>query len=84
MSTYWFFFQNVNKRKLSVYLLTICFTEFAFISAEEEFAIKKLDGNDSENELEEDIYNEDIYNIFKGINNTVKYCFQFWNTFNCF
>jgi hypothetical protein len=47
------------------YLLAFFFRKLAFIRTEEELPIKQLNSNDSEDKLEQDVYNEDIDDILQ-------------------
>lgn len=58
--------------------------EFTFIVTEEEFSIEQLDSYDSKNKLKEYVHNKNVDHIFKRIYNTVKDCFQLWNSLDSF
>lgn len=66
------------------YSLTVSFIVFAFICAMEKFPVKQLNANDSEYELKQQIYDQNIDNIFQWADYTVENCFQLGNSLDGF
>lgn len=53
-------------------VLAFILSVLAVISAVEEFAVEKLDGNNGENEMEEHVNDEDIEDVLQRIDNAVE------------
>ena len=53
---------------------------FALICAEKELSIEKLDPDDGEDELKEQIDDEDVEDILQRDYDTVEYSLQLWHS----
>lgn len=58
--------------------------DYTKICTIEEFAVEQLHGDDSEDELEEDVHDEDVEDVLEGVNNAVEHCLQFGHSLNGF
>ena len=64
---------HLTQPKRKKYLLAGFCILHAEVITEEKFSIKQLDGDDSENEVEQEVDNQDIANILQRIYNTVEH-----------
>lgn len=57
---------------------------FAFIRAEEELSIEKLNCDDSKDELEENVNDQNVDDVLQRVDDAIEDCFQLRDTFDCF
>lgn len=59
-----------------VYLLAIDRIMLAFVGAVEKLAVEQLHTDDGENELEQYVHDENIYNVFQRIDDAIEHRLQ--------
>lgn len=75
---------NEHLTKKYKYLPALHSVWFAIISAVVKLAVEKLNSNYSKNELEEDVNNKNVYDIFERVYHAIKHSLQFWDSFDGF
>lgn len=65
-------------------LLALLLRVLTLICAEEELSVEQLNGNDSEDKLEQNVHDQNVDDVFQRVDNAIKHCFQFRNTFDGF
>ena len=64
------------------YLLTCIEIMLAFVIAEEKLSIEELNSYHSKDEVEEQVDDKDVEDVFQRVDDTVEHCFQLGNPFD--